>query len=751
MTQTLAKAEACLHCGEPAPFESKFCCAGCESVYSLLLSRGLTHYYELRSRYSIAKPRAYSQPASQAYPETADARLYIEGIHCLGCLWLLEKLPEIEPRVRESSLDLAHQILRVKIGPGIGWEEVSRTLGQLGYSAQFIEKDEGASIRLRDQRRQLWRVALAGFSAGNVMLLSVSLYAGADAWWARHFGWLSLGLAAPALTYSAWPIYRSAFAPLRHGRISVDLAIAFALLAGTAMSLWSLRQGGTGVYFDSLTMLIFLLLSSRYALSRMRESLANEGLSFLGGEMYETEAKGLCRASELEIGDRISLRQGQSVPADCRLLSASAYFDLSLLTGESRPEKLRAGDAIESGTRALGQPRLQVLRPAGESRLSRILDQIQAFRAQRSPGVEFADRLGRWFVLVVLILALLTLAWLPGEEGLRRALALVIVTCPCVLAFAVPLTLTRALQIAARQGIVIRGAEKLEELAAVKSVFLDKTGTLTNGQFELLEWRDVSGNAQETRAACRALESQSAHPVAKAITRALPETNATASAVREIPATGIEGLVNNEHWSVRRLEGSDGLNLVGVFRGEELRSQITLGDSLRPEAARVARDLRGLGLELTVLSGDSESSVAGAARALGLKEWHSRLTPEAKAAITARKKNSAMVGDGANDSVAFQGASVGIAMQGSMELSLKNADIQLTKPGLGSLVTAIKISRRTARLLRINFSFTLAYNIAAGSLALAGLMSPLLAAVLMPASAATVFAFTFWQTKGGEL
>lgn len=750
MTQTLARAADCLHCGEPALFESRFCCAGCESVYSLLQSRGLTHYYELRGRYSIAKPRAPAQAVKQLYPESAEASLYIEGIHCLGCLWLLEKLPEIDPRVKASSLDLAHQILRVKIGANITWDEVSRLLNQLGYSAKFIEKDEGETIRLRDQRRQLWRVALAGFSAGNVMLLSVSLYAGADAWWGRHFGYLSLLLAAPALLYSAWPVYRSAFLPLLKGRISVDLAIAFALLAGTAMSLWSLAQGGSAIYFDSLTMLVFLLLSSRYALSRMRESLAKDNLSFLAEETYETEGEGLRRARELCAGDRITLSSGQTVPADSRLLSASAHFDLSLLTGESRPEKLLAGDTIESGTRALASVQLQVLRPAGESRLAKILGQIRAFSAQRSPSVEFADRMGRWFVWVVLSLAALTLLVLPGEEGLRRALALVIVTCPCVLAFAVPLTFTRALQTAARKGIVFRGPDKMEELAAAKSVFLDKTGTVTSGQFELIKWRQLRGDERHTMLACRALEAHSAHPVAKAITRALAEAPAAVSAVREIPGTGIEGIVNGEAWSVRRLEGKDAYNLVGVFRGEELTAELTLGDSLRPEAAAVVHELKNLGLQVSLLSGDSESNVASTAKALGLKEWRSRLLPEEKAAVTAAEKHSVMVGDGANDSVAFQGASVGVAMQGSMELSLKNADIQLTRPGLASLVTAIRIARRTARLMRMNFSFTLGYNLLAGGLALAGMMSPLLAAVLMPASALTVFAFTFWSTKGGK-
>jgi heavy metal translocating P-type ATPase len=752
MTQTLAIAEGCRHCGEPTRSENRFCCAGCESVYTLIESRGLSHYYDLRDRYSIRKPRIAARLEQQIFPESREAKLYIEGIHCLGCLWILEKLPEIDPRIESSSLNLAHQTLVVKSSDSITWQEVSALLSQLGYSAHFVEEDNGEKMRLIDQRRQLWRVALAGFSAGNVMLLSVSVYAGAGEWWAKNFGWLSLALAAPCLLYSAWPIYRSALAPLRKGRISVDLAIVMALIAGAAMSLWSLFQDSGHTYFDSLTMLVFLLLSSRYALSRMRESLAQNGLAFLSGELYEVEGKGSTKADHIEAGDRVVLRPGQSVPADGRLLSPFAHFDLSLLTGESQPEKFFAGDTIESGTQSLtDQARIQALRPARESRLAKILGQIQDMQSLRSDSVEFADRLGRWFVIVVLCLAAITLLIMPGEEGLRRALALVIVTCPCVLAFAVPLTLTRALQIAARRGIVFRGPDVIEDLARAKTVFLDKTGTLTTGQFRMLDWHQLRGDEAETQAACRAIEEQSSHPVAKAIVRALPPSHHGAFGVRDIPGVGIEGLVNGQFWSVRRREGEAGYNLVGVYQGDELRAEILLGDSVRAEAREVVSELQRLGLELSLLSGDSENSVASVAKGLGIKNWRSRLLPDQKAAITAKKENCVMVGDGANDAVAFQGARVGIAMQGSMELSLKNAHVQLTSPGLGSLASAFRLARGSMRLMKFNFSFTLAYNILAGGSALAGEMSPLLAAILMPASACTVFAFTLWRSSGGRL
>jgi Cu2+-exporting ATPase/Cu+-exporting ATPase len=747
---------ACLHCGDPALAGSPFCCRGCESVYTLLQSRGLQHFYELKGSYAFGKPKKIVAAAQYGSEEAgARASLYIEGIHCLGCLWLLERLPDLEPRILSSRLDLAHNILEVEIqADRIRWGEVMSLIAQLGYSAKAVENKNEA--READLRRQLVRLGVAAFSAGNVMLLAVALYAGAATQWAGLFRWLSALLAAPALVFSAWPLYRSAFLPLRRGRISVDLAIALAILAGIVLSARSLALGGEEIYFDSLSMLVFLLLSSRYLLGRYRSSLSREApfLSYFSSERYArlSPSPGIASAESLKPGEIFLLQSGQTLPVDSILLSAEAHFDLSLLTGESLPVKSIARESVDAGARLLSESaRCEAKRAAAQSRLSQILEQIHSFQLSRIPSLDFAERMGKYFVVVVLLLAAATVAWLPNEEGVRRALALVIVTCPCVLAFAVPLAFSRALQQAARAGILFRQPEKIEALASIRRIYLDKTGTLTTGQYRVKEWVTLSGEAEADAKAVAALEAKSRHPVARALLRHLSGVEAPpAEEIAEMPGRGIKGRVQGALWEIRSAEGKSGDNEIELSCEGEIRARIVLGDHPRPDAREIISALKEDGLQLTILSGDSEANVAAAAKELGIPEWRSRLLPEEKAQAVKAGRFAAMVGDGANDAVAFQAASIGIAVQGAMDLSLKNSDLALPAGGIAALLPAIRLSRSTMRLVRSNFAITLLYNLVAGFLALSGRMSPLLAAIIMPASAFSVFALTQWRTRGGN-
>jgi heavy metal translocating P-type ATPase len=765
MIETRAAAAVCLHCGKELPHGGSFCCSGCESVHSLLVRRGLGHFYDLRAIAPIAPVRAVT---ADCVPDAArllagdalTARFYIEGIHCLGCLWLLEKLPEIDSRVKSSSLDLNHAILTVSRSAEVSWTEISALVRELGYTPRPLENETGEAARKRELSRQATRLGVAAFCSGNIMLLAVALYAGASGILARNFQLLACFLSLPALTYSAFPIYRAAWVPLRHGRASVDLSIALALLAGFGLSVANLLLGRVNeTYFDSLTMLVFLLLSSRYLLSRFRESMAKDtsSLSFLSEQRLRRvkPAAGEIPSGELRAGDEFELADGQTLPVDATLLQPEAHFDFSLLTGESAPLKLRRGDTVEAGTRLLeARASLRVLRPVTESRLAKILEQIRAFQVSRSPSLDYADRIGRRFVLVVLLFAAAVALLLPYPEGVHRALVLVIVTCPCVLAFAVPLAFTRALQVAAKDGILFRGNDKLEELARAETAFLDKTGTLTNGDFEVLRWIQIAGDERETKRIALAVESPSGHPVAKALVRYLDEPSLrglNAELVREIPGEGIYAEICGASWEILRLPNeSETENFVGVFRNGALKAKIALGDRLRSEAVSFVKELRELGLRPVILSGDGENRVAHVAKVTGITEWRSHLSPEEKARIVRATPHALMLGDGANDSVAFQAASVSIAVRGAVDLSLRNADVALATSGLTGALRAIRTANRAMRVVRTNFRISLAYNVLAGTLALAGGMSPLLAAVLMPLSALSVFTFTQWSTRRNQ-
>lgn len=707
----------------------------------------MLHFYELgrgrRPEPTVAEAPAYAFDT---------ASLYIDGIHCLGCLWLLERLPELLPGVKSAELSMAHQILKVEIAPAqCRWADVIQLLGRLGYQAHILERGADEAEKA-DDRRQLWRLAVAAFSTGNVMTLAAALYAGADGPWRVAFPWLSLVLAAPALTYAAWPIYRTGFGALFLGRIAVDLPIAFALLAGIGVSLHSLIfSDGSLLYFDSLCMLVFLLQASRYVLQRLRRHLARQRplLHFLSTESYTLANSGArTSASNLKARDKILLQEGQTLPTDSRLLSPQAYFDLSLLTGESQPVKKMLGDTVESGSRLLGtETQLQALGPASEGRLASLLAQLEGYRLKRTASILFSDRVGRWFAAGVLACSLLLLAAHPSADGLQRALAFVIVTCPCVLAFAVPLALTRSLQVAASKGLLFRDSEALETLAQARHLFLDKTGTLTTGAFSVVHW---NGDSEErTLRAVASLEQGSCHPVGKSLARYIEQKEIAAGDAQEIQGIplGIKGRHEGAWWKVERIPGAGGLMHLGIYRNDHRLAVVSLGDEARADAANEVSQLKALGLSTTLLSGDEKARTGAVAMALGITDWAGELSPEEKAARVAQNPGSIMAGDGANDSLAFQAAKVGVAVQGAIDLSLRSAHLALSRPGLAGLAESILLSRRTQSLIRTNFTFTFAYNILAGSLAAAGLMEPLWAAILMPCSALTVYLFTFWRTR----
>lgn len=765
MAEFAATKASCLHCGSETISGLQYCCAGCERIYTLLQKKGLQHFYSLRDQIPLGK---IFSPAKLFAPELELANtdipshqlrqsFYLEGIHCLGCLWLLEKLPEIEPRILSASLDFSHGILHINRDPKISWPEAVSLIRQLGYVPRPLEEDKGEQAQRSDRIQQTIRLGVAGFCAGNIMLLAVSIYGGASGMLAQNFALLSFLIALPALTYSAWPLYRSALLPLRYRRISVDLAVSLAIWVGFGLSIFNLFFGArTETYFDSLTMLVFLLLASRYFLNRFRESLGKEGpcLSLLSVHRYlrTGSSRAEVRAEEIIRGDVILLKTGQTLPADSHLQSPFAHFDLSLLTGESAPVKLFQGDAVDAGAKLLtGEAMVSAIRPSSQSRLAKIVEQTQAQHSNRSASLDFADRMGKRFVVVVLALAALTALFLPFPDGLQRALVLVIVTCPCVLAFAVPLAFTRALQQAARAGILFRSAEKVEELASAKTIFLDKTGTLTEGNFEVVKWNQFSGDEQETRAVALALEKKSHHPVAKAIVRHLDTLSLPQCEIErflEQPGLGVSGFSGGEEWEICGLrKNTTADNVVGVFRGGKLLASISLGDQLRPGASDFIAELHRLGLRAVILSGDNENRVAAVAKSVGVDGWKSALSPENKAELVRETPRSVMVGDGANDSIAFQASGVGIAMRGAMELSLKNADVVLARPGLDGILKAIRTSRNTMRLVRTAFAVSLSYNVLAGCLALTGKMSPLMAAVLMPISALSVFILIQWNTR----
>jgi Cu2+-exporting ATPase/Cu+-exporting ATPase len=764
-------AKACIHCGTDFTGRGLFCCAGCETVFGILQAGGLGEFYDIKAAGYAFQPAGPvdDRPGSYGHldsPELrgrylgadGEARFFVEGIHCVACLWLLERLPRLSPEVQACRLDLGQSLLTVRLAPDAGLAPVASLIHRLGYRPHAIQDDADLeALRRAEQRADLMRLGVAGACTGNIMLMAVSLYGGATGPLAELFRWVSAALFVPVAAYSALPFYRSAAGALKARQVNIDVPIVLALALGAAASAFNLLHGSPHIYFDSLAALVFLLLGSRYALRQLQARSSRS--SQLLQEFFAPVAHRLDGPSvqdvppeSLRAGDRARVEHGERLPADGRLLEGRTQINAAWLTGESLPVEAREGDRLWAGTVNEGAPFvLEVAEPLAESRLGRILRDLE--QGSRPPLVGLTDRVARHFLVAVLALAVAAFAWFARTspmDGFNRALSLLIVTCPCALALATPLTFSRALGRAWRKGYVVKSGEALERLSGVDRVCFDKTGTLTRGELAVRAWEDHKGDPAENRALVLALERDSLHPIARALRHHLREAGALALEGREeLPGLGVRGRLGGLPVEVRAVPGGDGTaTLVGLFVDGQHRATAALTDQARPEAAQAVRALEALGCRPFILSGDSAAVVARLGSELGLPPAACLASqgPEAKAGRVGGGR-TLMVGDGANDALALREAHVGLAMHGSMDLSLKAADIYLARPDLGAVADLLVLGRETRRVLLRTFGVSLAYNAVGGVLALGGWINPLAAAVLMPLSSVSVLLLSAWGTR----
>lgn len=752
----------CRHCGTPS-LEGEFCCTGCENVFAILTAAGLEEYYHRKaSAYCFQPPQPVRWRAEalghldspevrgRYVNERAEARFYVEGIHCVACLWLLERLPKITAGLKACRLDVSQALLTVTLEEGASLAGVAAAIQRLGYQPHAIPTDQGVeALQQRERKAALMRLGVAGACTGNLMLMAVSLYGGAGGFWGEVFRWISFLVFLPIAFYAATPFYRSALGALRSRQINIDVPIVLALLLGSLASTGNLLSGSPHLYFDSLAALVFLLLASRYYLREIQARSARSSQllqSFFAPIAHRLEAEEPhdLPPDLLRTGDHVLVEHGERLPADGRVLEGESQINAAWLTGEYLPVAVRAGDPVYAGTINEGARLVvEVTETVAHSRLGGILRQLEA--APRPALVGLADRVSRLFLVTVLAVALgVFLVFLPGQpaEGLNRALSLLIVTCPCALALATPLTFSYALGRAYRRGYAIKSGEALERLAQIETVFFDKTGTLTHGELQVAQWEDLAGEPGHNRQLLLGLEQDSLHPIARALRHHLRgAAGLPLSAVRERPGQGVCGSWEGANYAVRALPHPDSTaTSVGLFREDLLLARIGFTDRVREEAAAAVRALNELGLRVGLLSGDAAPVVRQLAVEVGVQPSLALagLSPEAKLGVISGHPRALMVGDGANDALALQHAHVGVALQGGMDLSLKVADVYLTLPDLRAVAALVVLGRETRKVLGRNLGLSLAYNLAGGLAALLGWINPLLAAVIMPLSSLTV-------------
>lgn len=799
---------ACAHCGLDVPpgllqpgRESQFCCQGCRAAHAIIHGGGLERYYRLREQ-TARSPATPVRASGRAYTDFDDpafaslycrpspggltaAELFLEGVHCAACAWLVERLPRLVTGVAEARLDLGRSMVRLTWdGHRASLSAIARALDTLGYPAHPAREGTARAIRRMDDRKGMIRLAVAGACAGNVMLLALALYAGVfgamEPAWVSFFRWLSMAISLVSIAWPGSVFFRGALGALRARTLSLDVPIALGLGAGAAWCVWSTVTGRGEVYFDSLSVLVFALLLGRWVQRRRQRSTADAvellfSLTPSAARLVEGDAVREVPVEALRRGDRVEVRAGDSIPADGVVCQGRSSVDESVLTGESRPRPAAPGDQVCAGAVNLSSRLVVTVEATGEqTRAGRLMRLVEEGTRRRAPIVQLADRIAGCFLGIVVLAAAGTAAWWwrpDAARAIEHAAALLIVTCPCALGLATPLAVTVAIGRAARRGILIKGGDTLEKLARPGLVFLDKTGTITHGRVSLVRWR----GPEWVKPLAAAVESASSHLIARALVAGLgPASVAADATVIETTGRGIEGRVAGRDVIVgsdvflrsrgalasSRLAGeaaklaAEGLTPVFVAVNGQVEAVAGLGDAVRPDAAEAVAGLRRLGWRVSILSGDDPRVVAAVAAQVGIHDARGGMSPEDKlAAVTAAaaEGTAVMVGDGVNDAAALAAATVGIAVHGGAEASLAAADVHIGRPGLAPVADLAGAAQRTLAVIRRNLAASLLYNAVAGALAASGWITPLLAAVLMPMSSLTVVGLSVRaRTFGGR-
>jgi Cu2+-exporting ATPase/Cu+-exporting ATPase len=465
--------------------------------------------------------------------------------------------------------------------------------------------------------------------------------------------------------------------------------------------------------------------------------------------------------SQLQLNDRVLVKQHEYLCADGVLVSDHALINMASLTGESQPQKIFKGARVYSGTQCLSESlQFTVEFLEGNTRIGKILKQVEDDHAKKAPIATLTEKVARVFIYAILSVAAITFFTttylINAGEGLERAITLIIVACPCVLAMATPVSFSRAISFAFKQGMIVKSDEAIEKITNTKMIVFDKTGTLTEGQVRILNHTliDSTYDKNQIERIVLAMEMRSNHPIAISIKQSLQQKKIIpmpgVTDVQEIVGRGVDAQFSEQSWFVGKIADRDLSNAVGIYCNQKLVSYFSIGDQLRSDAADLIQKLKQMGLEVALLSGDKKQNVQLVGTQLGLSPQQilSDQTPETKSEFIKRQNQAMMVGDGANDALALTNAYVGVSVAGSVDMSLRVSDVYLSQAGLRHIIDLIVLCRETIHLIKRNFMITIFYNIISASMAVSGLITPMWGAILMPLSSLTVVGSIVYGTKG---
>ena len=823
--------QRCYHCNEPVPAQGLWsarvlgedramCCAGCQAVAQAIVASGGENYYAQRTsnaldpkqldrlsawadlledpawtgRYIQTVPcriKKSGQALANEETDQNETTLAIEGLRCGACAWLIERVLLQAPGVSLARANASTARLRLRWNPNTtGLNALSQTLLKLGYAAVPLGAGQLEEQRKRQEKLENRRLFIAGLGWAQVMMLALPEYLHGDQIDADALLTLrlaSLALCLPVLLYSGSGFFQSASTALRQGRLNMDVPISLGLLLAFLGSLYGLWAQASAVYFESVTMFLFLVLGARRIESviRRRTMRRREELSLeppVLAHRLEPEP-GDCPPWRLKNGDLIRVPSGARLPADLELLRAATELDISSLTGEPHPVRKNPGDFCPEGAINLGpELRGRVQGSGAQGSLARLSQLAEAAAAERPQWSHWADRIATKFTLGILTIALASITWAivfqePLDQWLPRLIAILVVSCPCALSVAGPAAYAASLAQLLEKGIAVSSPDSLAKGWALKTLAFDKTGTLTEPESSSVVMQPMGNKAYteaEIWAFVEQLTENSHHPLAMALFRASgsrfasaePDSGrsalATVQAIEQKPGLGMQGQTPNGKRvrlgsasfvqalpatpsDANRLEGAE---MASLYLGieDELIAGFWLNDRPRPDAKATLLALQKLGLDLWVLSGDRNDRVRALAKTLELPclQAIGELRPEEKLQKLRQLQTSGhtvgMVGDGINDAPVLAQADLSLAVSASAPLAKQRADVYLLRPGLRGVAEFINMAQRTRTTLKQNVAWAIGYNLTAIPLAALGIIGPAWAAVGMASSSLLVMA-----------